>query len=233
MLFLHELHKVSGAREQEFEALYRDDWMPALATDADARLLYFLRQAVGTGPSYRVVTMTALQDGAAWERLARRVASGDLAAWARRVDKVRHEVHGKLLVPLPWSPLQSVDLYTVPTAATEHALTLFMEDTVWPFAGRLDDYIERAGAHYAREMSSAGEHLLSVDAGFRNALGTGRRHEIVLWQKVLQPERLLGLLTHELPPQLMQPGTWMHDALPLRDQWESRLLRTAAWSPWH
>jgi hypothetical protein len=27
------------------------------------------------------------------------------------------------------------------------------------------------------------------------------------------------------------PGTWMHDALSLRDRWESKLLRTATWSP--
>jgi hypothetical protein len=25
---------------------------------------------------------------------------------------------------------------------------------------------------------------------------------------------------------------WMHDALDLRDRWESRLLRAARWSPW-
>jgi hypothetical protein len=27
------------------------------------------------------------------------------------------------------------------------------------------------------------------------------------------------------------PGTWMHDALQLRDRWESKLLRTTTWSP--
>jgi hypothetical protein len=27
------------------------------------------------------------------------------------------------------------------------------------------------------------------------------------------------------------PGTWMHDALDVRDDWESRLLRSAPWSP--
>ena len=44
-------------------------------------------------------------------------------------------------------------------------------------------------------------------------------------------ERLPGLFTRELPAQVKGPGTWMHDALSFRDQWESRLLRTAAWSP--
>jgi hypothetical protein len=35
-----------------------------------------------------------------------------------------------------------------------------------------------------------------------------------------------------MPERYRAPGTWMHDALELRDQWQSRLLRAAAWSPW-
>ena len=73
MLFLHEIHEVAGAHEDAFEAAFRDVWLPALAQDADARLLYFLHHAHGSGPSYQVVTLTAIRDGAAWERLARRV----------------------------------------------------------------------------------------------------------------------------------------------------------------
>jgi len=45
------------------------------------------------------------------------------------------------------------------------------------------------------------------------------------------PERLTGLFTRDLPPEVQAPGTWMHDALEVRDDWESRLLRSAAWSP--
>jgi hypothetical protein len=36
----------------------------------------------------------------------------------------------------------------------------------------------------------------------------------------------------EVPEHYKAPGTWMHDALEVRDRWESRLLRTARWSPW-
>ena len=107
MLFLHEVHHVKGAEEEAFDTAYRSGWMPLVAKGDDARLLYYLRQAHGAGPSYRVVTVTALRDGAAWERLARRAESGDLAKWSRDVDGLRHEVEGKVLVPLPWSPLQS------------------------------------------------------------------------------------------------------------------------------
>jgi hypothetical protein len=55
----------------------------------------------------------------------------------------------------------------------------------------------------------------------------------VLWQRVLFPERLPALFTRDLPAAVKQPGTWMHDALAVRDDWESRLLRTATWSPLH
>jgi len=34
-----------------------------------------------------------------------------------------------------------------------------------------------------------------------------------------------------VPPEFRQPGSWMHDALEVRDDWESRLLRSARWSP--
>ena len=52
-------------------------------------------------------------------------------------------------------------------------------------------------------------------------------------QKVIDHGVLLGLLENETPAAMKQPGTFMHDALQVRDQWESRLLRTSAWSPLH
>jgi hypothetical protein len=234
LLYVHESHEVRGEREDEFEAAYREGWLPRLAAGEDARLLYFLHHAHGSGPSYRVVTLTAVQDGGAWQRLAERVREGDLSDWARQVDALRHEVTAKLLVPLPWSPRQALDLASVPGEAREHPLSLFMEDTVWPREGMLDAYIERSGSHYLAEMrANARERptLLEIQAGYRTAFGSGRRREIVLWQKVVEPRGLRPLLTREVPEDFKRPGTWMHDALELRDRWESKLLRTVAWSP--
>lgn len=235
MLILHEVHEVVGTREEEFEEAFRRGWMPTLAATEDARLLYFLHHAHGTGVSYRVVTLTALRDAGAWERLLRRVEGGDLAPWAREVDGLRHDVSAKLLIPLPWSPLQRIELADVPGDGREHDPTVFMEDTVWPYEGRLEDYVERAGSHYAREMArhaEEGTSLLEIQASFRTAFGSGRRREVVLWQKVLRPETLAPLISREVPARYKAPGTWMHDALALRDRWESRLLRSARWSPW-
>lgn len=234
MLFLHEVHEVKGAREEEFEAAFREGWMPLLAKGEDARLLYFLHHAHGTGVSYNAVTITAIRDGAAWDGLAQRVYAGDLSDWMRGVDALRHDVTAKILVPLPWSPLASFGLDEVPSTAGDHELGVFMEDTVWPFEGQLDAYIERSGSHYAREMERDEERrLLRIQASFRTAFGSHRRREVVLWQKVVNPRGLAPLIAREVPPEYKTPGTWMHDALELRDRWESKLLRTSSWSPWY
>ncbi len=237
MLFLHEVHEVIGRSEDEFEAAIRDEWMPRLARTAGSRLLYFLHHAHGSGASYRVVTITAIRDGAAWGELVREVAGGSLLPLAESLDRLRHDLRAKILIPLPWSPLQQLDLDAIPCDARRHELSIFMEDTVWPFEGLLEEYVKRSGAHYAEEMKrqreGGGRHLLTVDASFRTAFGSGRRREIVLWQKIVQEKALGPLLLSEVPAAYKQPGSWMHDGLELRDQWESRLLRSSAWSPWY
>jgi len=235
MYWLHETHVVRGRCEDEFESIFRDEWAPRLAEGGEGRLLYFLHHAHGSGASYRVVTVTAIGDGAAWESLAERVDRGDLRDVSVRLDGLRHDVMGKMLIPLPWSPIQSIDLESVSAVGADHPPTLFMEDTVWPYEDRLEAYVERSGAHYAEEMraqDAEGRSLLRVLASFRTAWGSHLRREIVLWQKLVRPEHLGPLLTREVPARYRAPGTWMHDALELRDQWESRLLRTARWSPW-
>jgi hypothetical protein len=234
MLLLHEVHRVRGAAEDDFEAAFRDRWLPDLAAGADARLLYFLHLAHGSGRAYTVVTVTGVRDGAAWERLARSVQDGPLRAWAHDVDQLRHGVTAKVLLPVPWSPPLVEDLDAVPTEPGDHALSIFMEDTAWPHDGMLDDYLEKARSHYAPsllESRAGGRAILDLLAVFQTALGAGRRSEVVLWQKVVDHERLKRLLETEVPPEFRRPGTWMHDALEVRDDWESRLLRSTRWSP--
>ncbi|OBG61637.1 hypothetical protein [Mycobacterium sp. E3339] len=235
MLFLHETHKVVGARQDEFEAAYREGWMPTLAEGDDARLLWYTNHAHGSGLSYNVVTITGIVDGAAWERLARRTQDGDLRPWMRELDNLRHEVTGKLLLPVDWSPLQTVDLATVPTDGATHPLSLFMEDTGWPDAA-LDDYIRMWDEIYYRLLSKAPKErrILDIQACFQVAHGSHRRREAMLWQKIEDFNNyaaLVHLLTTETAPEHKRPGSYMVEALKYRDQWESRLLRTSDWSP--
>jgi hypothetical protein len=230
VLFMHEVHSVRGRTEDDFEAAFRDGWMPILGDGDDARLLWYTNHAHGSGPAYTVVTLTAVRDGTAWERLALRIQKGDLRPWMRDLDELRHDVDAKLLVPLPWSPLRDVDFKDVPTDGREHALTLYMEDTMWPYEDTLLTYIERCGQVYSQSLDRPNP-LLSIEAAFQPALGSHLRREVALMQRVHNPDALLKLLQTEIAPEYRRPGTWMHDALELRDQWTSRLLRTSSWSP--
>ena len=201
-----------------------------LAEGDDARLLWYANHPQGASPTCSVFTITAVRDGAAWERLALRAQKGDLQKWMRRMDDLRSEVESKLLVPLPWSPLQEVSFDNVPVDGREHELSLCLEDTMWPCENKFEEFIDRCGQVYAENVerpSSMGK----IESAFQPAFGSHRRREVTLMQRIDRPESLLELLRTPLPPPYRAPGTWMHDALDQRDQWSSRLLRTAAWSP--
>jgi hypothetical protein len=230
VLFLHEVHKVRGRAEAAFEAAFREGWMPTLGAGDGARLLWYANQAHGSGPAYTVVTVTAVRDGPAWERLAVRIQKGDLRRWVRELDELRHDVEAKLLVPLGWSPLQDVDFDEVPVDGRERELTLYMEDTVWPYEDKFGEYIDRCGEVYSKSLDRPNP-LLTIEAAFQPALGSHLRREVTLMQRIHDSGALLKLLQTEIPPEYRRPGTWMHDALELRDDWTSRLLRTSSWSP--
>src|SRR6516164_633069 len=168
MLFIHETHQVKGAREDDFEAAFRDEWMPRLAKSDDARLLWYTTQAHGSGPAYRFITITGVRDAAAWAALAERIRSGDLQEWMAALDTLRYDVTGKLLALVSWSPMQDLDLRTVPTDGTTHPLSLYMEDTGWPSAP-IDDYIRYWGEVYHPMLLAAPpEHrLLEIQACFQ------------------------------------------------------------------
>ena len=137
--------------------------------------------------------------------------------------------------PLGDQPSDLPDLAAVPAdPGLDHEPTLFMEDTAWPHEGMLLDYLAKAEAQYAPslvESRGRGTAILELHTLLHTAWGTGQRAEVLLWQKILDPTRLWNLLATELPPEGKAPGTWMNDALAVRDDWRSRLLRTARWSP--
>ena len=231
MLYIHEVHKVVGIRAEQFEDAYRDGWMPALAAGSDARLLWYFDLAHGSGLAYRVVTLTGVEDGAAYERLVERLAGGDLRSWARHLDSLQHESVGRIMTPLDWSPVPGA-LGDVPTEPVEHEPTVYMEDTMWPFPGKLAEYIEASGEIYRRALAAEDSRMhMSIGLALQTMPGAGRSPEVTLLQRLSSLPRLIDLLTQDIPPEVTGAGSWMHQALELRDQWRSRLLRTAAWSP--
>jgi hypothetical protein len=205
--------------------------MPILAEGSEARLAWYLDLAHGSGLAYRVVTITAVRDGAAWARLAERVAHGDLQAWARDLDGLQHESVARIMTPLEWSPSLG-SLEDIPTAPSEQEPTMYMEDTMWPFPGKVHDYIDAAGEVYRRALGAERSQMqMHIELALQSLPGAGRYPEVTLLQKLSSLPPLIRLLTNDIPAEVVQPGSWMHQALELRDQWHSRLLRTAVWSP--
>ena len=175
MLFLHEVHSVAGRGADDFDALFHDQWLPALAQTDDARLGWFLNQSHGTGPAYTYVSVIALAGADAWDALAERVHGGDLADLAARTDALRHHSTAKLLSPIPWSPVAGLELSAIPTTAQDHGPvgTLFMEDTAWPHRGMREAYHEKAGTLYVETLKPAGEsgrNILELVAAFQAAV---------------------------------------------------------------
>ena len=100
MLLLHEVHTVAGRHEDEFEDAFRDGWMPTLAERR--------RRAPPLLPEARARHRSRVPHASRSPRCAtaprtsgsRRASSAATSAsWAADVDRLRHEVEGKLLLP--------------------------------------------------------------------------------------------------------------------------------------
>ena len=104
---------------------------------------------------------------------------------------------------------------------------MYLHDTGWPFAGKLDDYAAALGSIFYPQVKDT--QMISIEACWTVVPGTGRHHEVVLLQKILDWNRFAHLLTHGMTGQ--QRGGWMEEGLRFRDRWESKLLRCAHWSP--
>ena len=216
MLFVHETHSVVGKSAEAFEAVYRDGWLPALAAGSDARLLWYFDLAHGTGLSYRVVTVTAVEDG---------------TSWARDRDRLQHSSTSRVLAPLGWSPTIRA-LSAVPGDPLLHEPVLYMEDTMWPFPGKIRAYIDASGTVYRKALREPSSQMqMSIELALQTLPGAGRYPEVTLLQRLSALPPLIRLLSNDPPPQVVAPGSWMHEALELRDQWQSRILRSAPWSP--
>jgi hypothetical protein len=228
VLFLHETHEVAGGRMTEFGEAIRTTWRPLVEEHGEARLLWFWELTHGTGTSYQAVSITAVRDWTTWGALLERTRTD--ARW-RACDEtlwtLRREVTRKLLVPAPWSPLQTVDLTAAPATAAGGSPGLYLHDTGWPYPGKLDDYIGALGSVYLPQVRQS--RMISVEACWFVAPGTGRHHEVVLLQKILDWPRFTELLAKG--EQGVQRTGWMLEGLKYRERWESKLLRCTPWSP--
>jgi len=228
VLFLHETHRAVGGKVAAFADAVRTRWRPLVEERGEARLLWFWELGHGTGASYQVVSITAIRDWATWGALVERSTSdprwreADAELWT-----FRREVTRKLLLPTPWSPLQEVDLAAPASDAVVESPALYLHDTGWPYQGGLDAYVEALGSIYLPQVRQS--KMISVEACWTVAPGTGRHHEVVLLQKILDWPRFTELLA--AGERGAQRGGWMVEGLRFRERWESKLLRCTRWSP--
>lgn len=226
MLYLHETHEIAGGKMEEFETALRELWIP-LIEQSGARLLWFWHHTHGTGPSYQAVSITAVRDWQAWgELVSRSTTDAAWRSWYTRAWQYRREVTAKLLLPTSWSPLQDVDLGAHSTTH-DAPPSLYLHDTGWPYTGKLDAYVDALGGIF--HPATSGAQMIAVEACWTVCPGTGRFHEVVLLQKILNWDAFSHLLTSGEPPS--RPGDWMQEGLKYRDRWESKLLRPVSWSP--
>jgi hypothetical protein len=217
VLFLHDVHAAIGEREIELDDAVRDVYASTIADD-DARLAWYLYSTHGAGDAYIVTMITALQDGAAWERLARRLRYGDLADWLVQVDALTYWSQSTLLVPTEWSP--AVDLDAPFVGAQEHAARVFREDTL------SGPGIERS----ISEPEDADGDVLECVAGFRPLFApAGDATEVRVLYRVAGPEALEESFASD-----SGWSDWSGSLLPnLPDgiRGSTRMLRNVPWSP--
>jgi hypothetical protein len=228
MIFLHEIHELVAGRANDFETLLRSVWRPWIEGRREARLCWFWEHTHGTGPSYQAVSITAVRDWATWGAIVERSRSDPaFAEFEQQAGELRRDVVQKILSPTAWSPFQSVDLDAAPIDTATDTPAVYLHDTGWPFPGKLDAYATALGAVFHAQVKQS--RMISVEACWTVAPGTGRHHEVVLLQKILDWDRFAHLITRGETGQ--QAGGWMVEGLKYRDRWESKLLRCARWSP--
>lgn len=218
MLFIHDVHALIGEREFEFEDSVRDEYAPAVAKDG-ARLIWYLHGVHGAGEAYKVVTITAVPDGATWQRLGERQAGGDLAEWRERVDTMRYGSTSSLLVQTDWSPLQSLDLDAVDVAR---------ESEIDPVVFREDTLSGPGVAEVVPDTTTQGPNdLLCCVAAFRPALEPGGMVRILY--RAPSMERWTATFGTDFGASDW-PGS-LTLVPPANARVTSRILRTTPWSP--
>jgi hypothetical protein len=228
MILLHQVHSLRPGAGPEFEEITRDQLLPLTASGTSRFAFY----AVPTGVALHqdeVITMIALEDGSALGRFSERVRSGDLTNTANRLAMLRTDVATRLLKPLDYDPSQ-LRLEDIPSASNHKPSVSYMHDFVPPVIGQNRAYVDMMREHY---MALTETELSGVVLRYswETVWGGGPVPEMFNLSEIRSPGALLQLVGKEIPGEYKQIGSWMWDALSVRDRWTTRLLRSATWSP--
>lgn len=230
MIYLHEIHEIVGGKKEKFSEAMRSQWKPLIERDGLAKVLWFFHHAVGTSVSYQAVSIAAIRDWQAWGTIVERFVNDPTwKKWNQDVCQYRKDVVARLLLPNPLSPLQEVDFDQVGVALDDDMPAIYLHDTGWPYPGKMEEYIEALHTVLEPQMAAVQPPVISIAATWRTCPGTGRFHEAIILSKIHNWELFSFVITLGEPTP--QPGDWMMEGLKYRDTWESKILRTADWSP--
>jgi hypothetical protein len=230
MFYVHEIHTVDAAGADTLETAVRDQWVPALASDPGMRLVWCVRSMPGTASYPELITMTAVQDGAALERFGSRCRSGDLRELSSELGRHRQKVTTRVFGSLEEFNPYSVDLADLPLTRDDAPSEMYIHDFVRPQPG-----MQRI---YEVQMREAFMKMLEMDAlpmktwaGFETVAGGGHVPLSLMVTWIADAPAISNLLSQGNPRVAPEPGTWMREGLKLRDTWVSRLVRSVSWSP--
>ena len=230
MFYVHEIHALDAAEAAGFETLVREQWVPALASDPQTRLVWCVRSMPGTASYPELITMTAVEDGAALERLGSRYRDGDLKELSSELGRHRTGVETRVFAALEEFNPYSVELAELPLVRDGAPSEMYIHDFVAPQPG-----MQRV---YEVQMREAFMKMLEIDAlpmktwgGFETVAGGGRVPQSLMVTWIANPPAISNLLAQGNPRVAPEPGSWMAEGLKLRDTWVSRLVRSVDWSP--
>ncbi len=229
MLALHQIHRVRPGRDASFESLVRDRWLPAVATIDGCRFAWYATATPIARHSDEVATITIMRDGTALDGFLTEVRGGRLTSLAKEIRDHRSGSETRMMLPIDYDPWTRSGV-EVPDTAQDGPVVAYMHDFVPPEIGQMRGYASMMRDRY---MALTEKDLSGVvlRTSWQTVPGGGPLPEMFNLSEIRDVGMLNALLVHEIPREQKAMGSWMWEALAVRDRWTTRLLRCASWSP--
>jgi hypothetical protein len=226
MLYLHQIHSLAPGADPTFEHFARDEWLPAVNAHGGCRFAWFGSPTSAARFANEAITIVAFDDMSSFERFATAERSSPTTAGLRNL---REDVRSRLLRPIDYDPWTTAGV-EIPDGPVEGEIVTYMHDFVPPVIGQMRAYVDMMRERY---MALTDKELSGVvlRASWQTVSGGGPLPEMFNLSQILDLDALVALIAHEVPREYKQMGTWMWEALATRDQWTTRLARSATWSP--
>jgi len=211
VLIVQDIHQVIGRRELDFESACRE--MASALNSDQARFLWFAWAPHGAGEGYEAVTLISVPDAEALDHLQERIRDGDLSERWTSIEGMRYGLESSTHVLESPSPTNT-------------------EGDREPALFRLDHLALSQPLRLARGKISTAlaelteEGTLEVAGWWTPLLGDLESPSVVVLNRIRSDAALLEAFADPAKP---WSGALESAFVVGRN---SRLLRTARWSPW-